>query len=96
MVIDIGKREFSSGLTSVTCSRVRQLQDLLFVPAVSFQTLASLANSQRLAQRKADQRLMHMHAITKAIGIVITVKFCSASYIRYLYITLDNLWLTLK
>ena len=61
VVIDIGKREFSSGLTFVACSRVRQLQDLLFVPAVSFQRLASLANSQRLAQRKAeDQRLMHM------------------------------------
>ena len=59
VVIDIGKREFTSGLIFVACSRVCQLQDLLFVPAVSFQRLASLANSQRLAQRKAeDQRLI--------------------------------------
>ena len=32
VVIDIGKREFSSGLTFVACSRVRQVQDLLFIP----------------------------------------------------------------
>ena len=59
VVIDLGKREFSSGLTFVPCSRVRQLQDLLFIPSVPLQWLTSLANSQRVAQRKAeDQRLM--------------------------------------
>ena len=64
VVVDIGKREFSSGLTFVACSRVRQLKDLLFHPAVSFQRLASLANSQRIAQRKAeDQRLMYMESL---------------------------------
>ena len=61
VVIDVGKREFSSGLTFVACSRVRQIQDLLFIPSVSFQRLESLRNSQRLAERKAeDERLMHM------------------------------------
>ena len=61
VVIDVGKREFSSGLTFVACSRVRQIQDLLFIPSVSFQRLASLRNSQRLAERKAeDERFMHM------------------------------------
>ena len=61
VVIDVGKKEFSSGLTFVACSRIRQIQDLLFIPSVSFQRLASLRNSQRLAERKAkDERLMHM------------------------------------
>ena len=61
VAIDVGKREFSSGLTFVACSRVWQIQDLLFIPSVSFQRLASLRNSQRLAERKAeDERLMHM------------------------------------
>ena len=64
VVIDLGKREFSSGLTFVACSRVRQLQDLLFIPSVPLQRLTSLANSQRVAQRKAeDQRLMHMESL---------------------------------
>ena len=64
VVVYIGKREFSSGLTFVACSRVRQLQDLLFNPSVSFQRLASLANSQRLVQRRAeDNRLMQMESI---------------------------------
>ena len=61
VVVDIGKREFSSGLTFMACSRVRQLQDLLFNPSVSFQRLASLANSQRLVQRRAEEnRLIQM------------------------------------
>ena len=51
VVIDIGKREFSTGLTFVACSRVRQLKDLLFTPPFTFQRLASLANSCRLRQR---------------------------------------------
>lgn len=57
-VIDIGKREIS---IFVACSRVCQLQDLLFVPAVLFQRLGSFVNSKQLAQRKAeDQRLMYI------------------------------------
>ena len=32
VVIDVGKREFSLGLTFVACSRVRKLQDLLLCP----------------------------------------------------------------
>ena len=32
VVIDVGKREFSTGLTFVACSRVRQLQDLFTSP----------------------------------------------------------------
>lgn len=34
-VIDIGKKEFSAGLTFVACSRVRCLSDLLFISPVS-------------------------------------------------------------
>ena len=58
VVIDVGKREFSTGLTFVACSRVRQLKDLLFTPPFPFQRLVSLANSCRLKERQMeDDRL---------------------------------------
>ena len=47
-VIDVGKKEFSTGLTFVACSRVCQLTDLLFVPPFSFQRVANLSKSVRL------------------------------------------------
>ena len=58
VVLDVGKRDFSSGLTFVACSRVQKLQDLLFCPPFDFQRLANLANSQRLQDRlQEDKRL---------------------------------------
>ena len=56
VVIDVGKREFSAGLTFVACSRVRQLQDLLFTPAFPYQRLSSLSNSSRLHDRQEEDR----------------------------------------
>ena len=64
VVIDVGKREFSSGLTFVACSRVRQLKDLLFTPPFPFQRLANLANSQRLRERQEeDVRLLSLRVL---------------------------------
>ena len=61
VVIDVGKKEFSCGLTYVACSRVQQLTDLLFSPPFPFLRLSSLANSQRLHDRQLeDQRLLTM------------------------------------
>ena len=51
VVIDVGKKEFSAGLTFVACSSVRRLKDLLFDPPFPFQRIANLANSQRLQER---------------------------------------------
>ena len=42
-VIDVGRKEFSSGLTFVACSRVRHMCDLLFVPPFPFQRVANLS-----------------------------------------------------
>ena len=57
-VIDVGKKEFSSGLTFVACSRVRHLEDLLFSPPFNFQRLSTMSSSRHLLTRKAeDQRL---------------------------------------
>ena len=62
VVIDVGKREFSSGLTFVACSRVRQLKYVLFTPPFPFQHLSNLANSQRLQERQEeDVRLLSLH-----------------------------------
>ena len=59
VVVDIGKKEFSCGLTFVACSRIRHITDLLFTPPFTFQRLSSLSNSQRLCERKLeDQRLL--------------------------------------
>ena len=55
-VIDTGKKEFSAGLTFVACSRVRELDDLLFVPPFSFKRMASLGNSSRLKERLAEDK----------------------------------------
>ena len=46
-VVDLGKKEFSAGLTFVACSCVRQLKDLLFVTPFPFQRVANLASSYR-------------------------------------------------
>lgn len=56
VVIDVGKREFSTGLTFVACSRVRQLQHILFAPLFSYQRLSSLSNSSRLKERRQEDR----------------------------------------
>ena len=50
VVIDVGKREFSTGLTFVACSRVRQLKDLLFTPPFSFHRLSAISNNKRLKE----------------------------------------------
>ena len=50
-VIDVGRKEFSSGLTFVACSRVRHMCDLLFVPSFPFQRVANLSKSNRLKDR---------------------------------------------
>ena len=61
VVIDVGKKEFSSGLTFVACSRVRRLSDLLFVAPFPFQRVANLSKSNRLKQRQdEDARLERM------------------------------------
>ena len=51
VVIDVGEKELSTGLTFVACSRVRHLEDLLFDPPFTFQRVANLSKSQRLQER---------------------------------------------
>ena len=61
VVIDIGKKEFSAGLTFVACSRVRRLSDIMFDPPFAYQRVTSLAKSMRLTERKVeDARLCSM------------------------------------
>ena len=59
VVINVGKKEFSTGLTFVACSRVRHMEDLLFDPPFPFQRVANLSKSQRLQERLLeDARLL--------------------------------------
>ena len=55
-VIDVGKKEFSAGLTFVAYSCVRQLKDLLFVPPFPFQRVANLAKSHRHTERLHEEK----------------------------------------
>ena len=60
VVINVGKKEFSSGLTFVACSRVRHLTDLLFDPPFPFQRVANIAKSQRLQERRLEDTRLHL------------------------------------
>ena len=65
VVIDVGKKEFCSGLTFVGCSRVRHLCDMLFDPPFPYQRVANLANGQRLQERQQeDTRLQQLQLTT--------------------------------
>ena len=62
VVIDVGNKEFSSGLTYVACSRVRHLKDLLFTSPFPYDRLSNLSKSLRLQDRlKEDSRLQTIH-----------------------------------
>lgn len=56
VVLDIGQKEFSTGLTFVALSRVRKLSDLAFDPPFDYERLSNLANSQRLIERRLEDR----------------------------------------
>ena len=59
-VIDIGKKEYASGLSFVAVSRVCALENILFKP-FSFERLQRIKNSKRMQERKVEEiRLISM------------------------------------
>ena len=65
VVMNIGKKEFFTGLSFVACSRVRALNDLLFDPPFPYQHIENLANSLRLHDRLLeDARLLILQQTT--------------------------------
>ena len=60
VVVDVGKKEFSTGLTFVACSRVRYLSDLAFVQPFDYQRLSNLANSRRLIDRRLEDTRLRL------------------------------------
>jgi len=65
VIINVGKKEFSTGLSFVACSRVRTLKDLLFDPPFPYQRINNLAKSLRLQDRLTeDARLLALEQIT--------------------------------
>ena len=71
-VVDLGKKEFSAGLTFVACSRVRQLKDLLFVPPFPFQRVANLASSYRHSERLHEEKRLQTLCNKQLSGEVIS------------------------
>ena len=79
VVIDIGKKEFSSGISFVACSRVRTITNLLLHPPFSFQCLANLSKNRRLQERQLeDDRLSAMELTTISCS---TTSVCPSIYI---------------
>ena len=67
VTIDIGKKEFSAGLTFVAVSRVRHITDLLFNPPFPFQHLKNLGKGRRVEERKNEEkRLQTIETMTLA------------------------------
>lgn len=65
VTVDIGKKEFSAGLTFVAISRVRHMTHLLLNPPFPFQRLKNLAKSRRIEERKNEEkRLQTLEAAT--------------------------------
>jgi len=59
-VIDIGKKEYASGLSFIAVSRVCALENILFKP-FSFERLQRIKNSKRMQERKVEEiRLISM------------------------------------
>ena len=71
-VVDLGKKEFSAGLTFVACSRVRQLKDLLFVTPFPFQRVANLASSYRHSERLHEEKRLQTLCNKQLSGEVIS------------------------
>ena len=71
-VVDLGKKEFSGGLTFVACSRVRQLKDLLFVTPFPFQRVANLASSYRHSERLHEEKRLQKLCNKQLSGEVIS------------------------
>ena len=71
-VVDLGKKEFSAGLTFVACSRVRQLKDLLFVTPFPFQRVANLASSYRHSERLHEEKRLQTLCNKQLSGKVIS------------------------
>src|SRR5438045_2656054 len=58
VVIDIGKKEFTAGLSFVAVSRVREIKDLILKP-FDFERLRRIKDCKRIRERKEEeQRLL--------------------------------------
>ena len=64
VVVDIGKKDFSLGLSFVACSRVRTMANLLLHPPFSFQRLSNLSKSRRLQERKLEDVRLSLIELT--------------------------------
>ena len=69
VVIDVGKKEFSCGLTFVACSRVCRLTDVLFDPPFPFKRVANLARSQCLQERLFEDARLRIMKATSLAGL---------------------------
>jgi len=66
VVVDIGKKEFSSGLTYVACSCMRCLKDLLFTAPFPYERLSNLCKSKHLKKRlQEDLRLQTIEQLSQ-------------------------------
>lgn len=78
VTIDVGKKEFSAGLTFAAVSRVRRITDLLFNPPFPFQRLKNLGKGRRIQERKNEEirletlEAMTLRTLTSSSGFICT------------------------
>ncbi len=77
VVIDVGKKEFSAGLTFVACSRVRHVKDLLFNPPFASQRVVHLASSRRHKERPNED--LRLEKLSNSLGSQTTLSVKSES-----------------
>ena len=77
--IDIGKKEFSAGLTFVALSRVRHITDLLLNPPFPFQRLKNLGKGRRTQERKNEEIRLHSLKALTLRTVDISAQFVSTS-----------------
>ena len=92
VVVEIGKREFSSGLTFVACSRVCQLRDLAIVPSLSFFSKASyLCNQSKYGAKKSWRSETNVRTWNHC-NINYTLRICIHTIILWSLLILANIF----
>ena len=66
VVVDIGKKETSSGLTFVAISRVRRIQDIAFYATYPLERLQNIKKGMNMAMRIAEEHRLDAIAAAAA------------------------------
>ena len=67
VVVDLGKKETSCGISFVAVSRIRNIKDILFHPPFDFERLRKISQSKNLKDRIAEERRLNTIALISGL-----------------------------